>query len=132
MQRIAILLFLMLAPDPHQQVYELFTGMAAALSDSNITGFMNGFDPAMPGYQQLRTGVAALLKEAEVVSSVEVLRDEGGDTRRTVELDWIVEIRPLSDFAPLERRRCTIKCEVARRSKGWVVTSLAPLEFFGP
>ena len=132
MRRLAAIILLLLAPDPHREAVEVLTGMAAALSESNLAAFMKSIDPAMPGYEQLRTRVAALLAQAEVVSSIEVVRDEGGDTRRALELDWLLQVRPYSDFAPLERRERTITCTIERRNNKWLVTALAPVDFFGP
>jgi hypothetical protein len=132
MPRLALILFQMLAADPHQPATEMFTGMAAALSESNPAAFMKNIDPAMPEYEQLRARVTALMAQAEVVSSIDFLIDEGDDTRRTVEVDWLLQIRPVADFGALERRRQVVKCSLERRGKKWLVTALAPVAFFGP
>jgi hypothetical protein len=129
---LVLLCVLPLVADPHPQVVEVFTAMAAALSDSNPAGFMKSCDPAMPGYEQLRTQIAALVRQAQVLSSIDFLGDEGDETSRAVELDWFLEIRPLGDFAPLVRRRQTIKCRLERRKGKWLVTGLEPLDFFAP
>ena len=40
--------------DTHSDVIDLFTSMAAALSDSNVPEFMDAFDKNMPGYGNLK------------------------------------------------------------------------------
>ena len=62
-----------LGADSAQQVWDLFTSMAAALSEANASAFLNAFDPVMPGYEAIRAGVTALLREAEVQSSIELV-----------------------------------------------------------
>ena len=83
----------MACADAHDDVIDLFTSMAAALSEINVPQFMDAFDKDMPDYGNLKTGVTALVRQADVTSSVEPLSDEGDDTKRTVDLDWYLEIQ---------------------------------------
>ena len=120
------------AADNRRAVFDLFTGMASALSEGNPIAFMQPFDRSMPGVQELRAYVTALIAQAEVLSSIEILSDEGDDAHRTVELDWFLQIRDREETGPVVRRRETVKCRLERRGKKWVVVSLAPLAFFAP
>jgi hypothetical protein len=86
----------------------------------------------MPGYEALRAGVTALLREAEVQSSIELVEEAGDDGRRTVELDWLVHIVDRQDGAVAERRRERVKCRVEKSGKKWRIAALEPLEFFAP
>jgi len=86
----------------------------------------------MPGYEALRAGVTALLSEAEVQSSIELVDDEGDDRNRTVELDWLVHIVDRQDGALAERRQQRVKCRVQKSGKKWRIASLEPLQFFAP
>ena len=121
-----------LRADSAQQVWDLFTSMASALSAGDATAFLNAFDPAMPGYEALRTGVAALLRQAEVQSSIELVEDEGDDRSRAVELDWLVQIVERQDGAVAARRHERVKCRVEKSGKNWRIASLEPLQFFAP
>jgi hypothetical protein len=121
-----------LVADSPQEVWDLFASMASALSEANAIVFMNAFEPAMPGYEALRAGVTALLSEAEVQSSIELVDDEGDDRNRTVELDWLVHIVDRQDGALAERRQQRVKCRVQKSGKKWRIASLAPLQFFAP
>jgi hypothetical protein len=121
-----------LRADSAEQVWDLFASLAAALSEANASAFMNAFDPAMPGYEALRAGVTALLREAEVQSSIELVEDQGDDSSRAVELDWLVHIVGRQDGAVAERRRERVKCRVEKSGKKWRVASLDPLQFFAP
>jgi hypothetical protein len=121
-----------LRADSAQQVWDLFTSMASALSAGDASAFLNAFDTAMPGYEALRDGVTALLREAEVQSSIELVEEAGDDGRRTVELDWLVHIVDRQDGAVAERRRERVKCRVEKSGKKWRIAWLEPLEFFAP
>jgi hypothetical protein len=120
-----------LTADTHDDVIDLFASMAAALSEINVAQFMDAFDKNMPDYDQLRAGVTALVNQAEVTSSVEPMSDDGDETKRTVELDWYLEIRSLLPDGPLVRRREVVHCELRKEKKRWKIVSLKPIEFFG-
>jgi hypothetical protein len=121
-----------LRADSAQQVWDLFASMASALSESNAIVFMNAFDPAMPGCEALRLNVTALLREAEVQSSIDLVEDEGDDSSRAVELDWLLHIVDRQDGAVAERRQERIKCRVRKSGKNWRIATLEPLQFFAP
>jgi hypothetical protein len=113
-------------------VVDLFASMAAALAEINVAQFMDAFDKDMTGYDKLKTEVTGLVRQADLSSSVEPLKDEGNDSKRTVELDWILEIRSLVPDGPLVRRRQIIRCELRKDKKRWKIVSLTPIEFFAP
>lgn len=89
-------------------------------------------DPSMPGYGKLKSLVSALLEEAEVSSSVEILSDTGGEAKREVAVDWLLEVKSASLAGSFERRRREVKCTIERRKGRWMIVSLAPIEFFSP
>ena len=128
---IGILACAALIADTHDDVVDLFASMAAALSEINVPQFMDAFDREMPDYDKLKGAVTALVNQAEVSSSVEPLKDEGDDTKRTVELDWFLEIRSLLPDGPVVHRREVIQCELRKEKKRWKIVSIKPLEFFG-
>ena len=124
-------LLVSLHADTHDDVIDLFASMAAALSEINVPQFMDAFDKDMPDYDKLKTGATALVRQADVSSSVEPLSDEGDDTKRTVEFDWYLEIRSLLPDGPLVRRREVVHCELRKEKKHWKIVALKPIEFFG-
>ncbi len=116
--------------DAHDDIIELFANVANALSTVNPAKFMDAFDKNMPDYDKLKSEVAALVNQTEVTSSVEPLKDEGDDAKRSVELDWYLEIRSLLPDGPVTHRREVIRCELKRDGKRWRIVSLKPVEFF--
>jgi hypothetical protein len=121
-----------LRADAEEQVYELFTDVASQLANSNSPGFMARFDRSMPGYDELRRNIAGLLVQAEVQSSVEVLKNEGSETARAVELDWFLQIRQRHETEGVTRRREVVTCRVERVGKAWKIFSFKPLALFAP
>jgi len=104
--------------------------MAAGLSEDNSEAFLARMEKTTPEYEKLKVEIPALLSQAELTSSVTILKDEGDDSKRLVELDWFLEIRGKTADGPVVRRRDVIHCTVEKRGKRWWVVSLKPVEFF--
>ena len=131
----------LLGADSAQQVRELFGEMAGALSAANPQQFLGAFDKAMPGYQQLSVNVTALVSEFEIQCSVDFNKNDGDDQKRTVEADWLMTLRPLTNtnfnkahtevFATVEREQ-VLKCTAAKTGRKWKIAALEPVEFFAP
>ena len=127
------LTFSCLIADTHDEVVDVVTNLANALSTVNAPKFMDAIDKSMPDYDKLKNDVAALMNQSEVTSSIEMLQEEGDENRRTDDLDWYLEVRSLSPDGPIVRRREIIHCELVRKDKKhWKVASLKPLDFFTP
>ncbi len=118
------------AADAERQVFDLFATLASRLSEGDAAGFLDGFDKSMPGYEELRANVAALVLEAEIQSSIEFERNEGTATARSVELDWFVQLVGRSPARAVTRRRELVKCRVEKSGKRWKVRSLEPRSLF--
>jgi hypothetical protein len=131
----------LLRADSAQQVWELFAGMAGALSAANPQEFLSAFDKAMPGYQKLAGSVTALAAEFEIQSSVEFKKNEGDDQKRQVEADWLLILRPVEnvnfklpnvEVLASNRREQVLKCTVEKQGRKWKIEALEPAEFFAP
>ena len=120
------------AADSHQEVFDLLTEMASSLSEENALAFLKPVDRAMPDFQQLQNNVEALVAQNDLSSSIEVLKEQGNEKRREVELDWFLEIRSHEIHGPFERRRKVVKCRLDRDKKKWKITALEPIDFFAP
>jgi hypothetical protein len=104
---------------------DVLGGMAAALAASEPTEFLRFVDASAPERDRLRTLVEALLAQAEVTSSIEVIDIQAGLAR----VDWYMEVRGRAPGARVERRRqeLAVRLNAHRR-----VTELRPVEFFAP
>ena len=122
----------MLRADDAQDIWDLFTEMAAALSDGKTAEFMKPFVPAMPGYDTLRMNIEALLASYELQSSIELLKEDGDDVVQTVELDWFLQIVEKLESASVTRRREQVRCRLVKQKKKWRITSFEPLTLFKP
>jgi len=118
--------------DTRQQVFDLFTTMASALSEGNGLAFLDHVDHAMADYGKLEKCILALTAQNEVMSSIDLLKDEGDDHAQTAELDWFLQIRSREQSGPLERRRQIVRCRLERPKKKWKVTAIEPVDFFAP
>ena len=128
----AALLAGMLLADTSGDVRDLLRDAAGAMAEGNARRFLSFVDPSLPGYARLERDVTALIEQYEVTSAIEPLSDEGGDQRRTLQLDWYLQIRTRDLTGVLERRRQAIRCRVEKRGKKWRIMELDPLEFFAP
>jgi hypothetical protein len=120
------------AADTHDDVVDLIASAAAALADVNVPQFMAAFDKDMPGYENLKGAVTALTNHAEVTSAIEPFKDEGDDTKRSVDLDWYLQVRSLVQDGPIVTRRQVIHCELRKEKQRWKIVSIKPVEFFAP
>jgi hypothetical protein len=118
--------------DTHADVLDLFASMTSKLSDDNAAGFMDGFDKSMPDYGKLREWIVGLIAQAEVSSSIEPVKDDGDETKRSVDLDWTLQIRSREASGPLVERQQTVHAELVKQKKRWRIVSITPLDFFEP
>jgi hypothetical protein len=118
--------------DPHDEVMQVLGKMAASLTETNVPGFMEGISKDMPEYDTLRDDVSALIKSAEVSSSIEPVTEDGDAQKYKIDLDWVLDIRSLEQDGPLVRRRQVIHCEFVKENKKWKIVSIKPLDFFAP
>ncbi|HXI40756.1 MAG TPA: hypothetical protein VNH83_12290 [Bryobacteraceae bacterium] len=118
--------------DTHQEIIDLFTKMASALSEGNGLSFLDHVDHAMPDYGTLEKYILALAAQDEVMSSIDLLKEEGDDRTQTAELDWFLQIRSREQSGPLERRRQIVRCRLERTKKKWKVMAVEPVSFFVP
>src|SRR5271157_245785 len=90
------------APARGGTVWDLLSESLASLADPSggppaergyvPANFLAAFDPRMPGFDQLRANVTALLQQGDVESSVELAASDGDDRRRTLQLDWVLSV----------------------------------------
>src|SRR5258708_3452162 len=73
--------------DTRQEIIDLFTTMATALSEGNGLAFLDHVDHAMPDYGKLEKYILALAAQNEVMSSIDLLKEEGDDLTPTPQLD---------------------------------------------
>lgn len=95
-----------------------------ALGTNDPRAFLECFDSSMPRFVELRDEIETLVARAEVGSAVEIVSDEGDDSKRKMELDWVLEIQ---DQRP---RRAILKVTIEKHKKDWRITALDPVEFF--
>lgn len=121
----ALLLLFSLASwgETPKEVMDLLRTAAEDLADQNADGFLDHFDRNMPGYSKLRDEAQAL-SQADVESTIEFVSDEGDETKRDLQLDWLLRVnggRPKHEL---------VQCRVEKQGKKWKITALKPVEFF--
>lgn len=120
-----------LRADSQHEVVDLITLAATGLSAGKPEVFLEAFDAAMPGYEKLSAEVTALVSGAETECSIEVTSNQGDDTTRALELDWILRI-DRRDRAGTVHREQTVKCKLKKTGKKWRIVEFEPLELFAP
>jgi hypothetical protein len=118
--------------DAHDDVIEVVTSMAGALTEVNVPKFMGAFSKDMPDYDTLQNNVTGLINQAEVSSSITPLAEDGDEQARKIDLDWVLQVRSLEQDGPIVQRRQVVHCELRKEKKHWKVVALKPLDFFAP
>jgi len=120
------------APPDVDGAWDLLESAARALSerDKPVAGFLAFFDSKLPGYEALRNGAEGLAAQGEIDSSIALSGNEGTDAARSITVDWTLEVVHADTSMRILRREADLTLEVERRGKGWLVTAIAPLDFF--
>jgi hypothetical protein len=133
-----------LRADAARDVWDLLGDAASALSEGDATGFLDCFDPKMPGYERLSEDVTALVRESPPPSrgaatqrggiscSIELVSDQGDDQTRALEVDWILDIRQVQGSIGATRRQERVKIRAAKTGKKWRIVAFEPAGFFAP
>ena len=135
MRRRTLLAFIVawpLSADTRQEIREVFASLAAALSGGDPYDFMRQFDSAMPGYEQFRSSVTALLEQNEVLTSIDPLNVNAQASEVSVETDWLLEIRSRQPAGPVTKRNEKVTCRLAKRKSKWKIVALEPQSLFAP
>jgi hypothetical protein len=122
----------LLRADEAQDIRDFFGQLLSALSEGNADQFLKSFDRSMPGYGMLAVNVEALLAQANVQSSVEVLSDEGTDSSRMLELDWVLQVVQVQAAGGATERRERVHCTLTRKGNKRRITRMEPLSLFAP
>ena len=120
------------AATPEDEVWDVVATMAAALAEPNDAAFMKPISKSFEQHGLIERQVRALVQSSEVVSSISPVANEGDDKRRTLEVDWYLEIQPRAAGQALTQRRENIKMTLVKTGKRWMITSLEPIAFFAP
>lgn len=129
---IAFMLALGLRADSAQEVHDLVADAAHGLDDRKAAVFEAAFDGSMAGLAKLRGNVDALLKTSDTRSTIEIVKDEGDDQTRKVQLDWRLEITERGGAGAVTQRRAQVQCEVRKKAGGWRIVAFTPADFFTP
>jgi hypothetical protein len=119
-----------LRADSEKDARDLIASAAAALSAGKAELFLDAFDPAMPGFDQLRYNVVGLTSQADVSCNIEVLSNEGDDAARSLTLDWILTIEKKDNSPGSTQRQKSVRCQLKKTGKKWRIVSFDPLDLF--
>ncbi len=109
---------------------QVLASMASALAENRPELAMSDVSKDMPDYYRLRDNIEALLNQAEVVSSIDNMREENG----VVLVDWLLRIKLQAMDTSMEERHETVKIRFGQegKKKKWKIVSLDPVDFFAP
>jgi hypothetical protein len=130
------------APPHGREAWDAVSGAAMDLQvasrraegrdENNLPNLLGRFDRAMTGYAQLAANLEALTSIWVVEPAIQLTGNEGGDDRRSLEIDWVMTLTSPLDGGRSLRKEETVKCAVEKRGKRWLIVSFTPLELFAP
>ena len=109
-----------------ETVMDMFRTAARALAEQDVRRFLDQFDAGMKDFDVLRQRVTLLVASEGAESSIEVVRDDGDDQRREMQIDWVLRVGTGAS------KRRVVKFTVERRGRVWKITAADPVEFFSP
>lgn len=119
------------AADPERDAAAVITELAASLTARNAEDSLAAFDRAIPGYDKLRANVAALVRQAETQSYIEIVKNEGDEHVRSIEMTWELRIQREGD-ATASRREARVTCKLEKQGKRWRIVGIEPVGFIAP
>ena len=144
-EAIALLIAPALKADAASDVWDVVASMASALAADDAPGFLKPVDPEMPGYSDLATNVGGLIQQTSVRSMISPLTGEGGESERTLQVDWELRMYPRGgdsllstnqnsqgNIARIEHREQAVTLRFRRNRKKWQIVKLDPIAFFAP
>jgi hypothetical protein len=120
------------APPHGREAWDTLFAFAASLQNQDAVPGMEQFDRAMLGYTDLKTALTALWTRYQIEPSLDLKSNEGDDTHRTLQIDWVLTLQNQQDPVDSTRREASLVFKVAREAKGWRIVSLDPAAFFAP
>ncbi len=91
---------------------------------------MEQFDRTMPGYADLKNAITALWTRYQIEPSLDLKSNEGDDTHRTLQIDWVLTLQNQQDPVHSTRREQSAVCVVEKRGKAWKIVSFSPASLF--
>jgi hypothetical protein len=122
------------APPHGREAWDTLFVFAAALQNEGAAPGMEmeQFDRAMPGYADLKSALTALWTRYQIEPALDLKSNEGDDTHRTLEIDWVLTLQNQQDPVDSTRREASVVFKVEKGGKGWRIVSLEPVSFFAP
>jgi hypothetical protein len=105
---------------------------AEGREEEYLPSLLSRFDRAMAGYPELEANLRALTSIWVVEPALQLTSNEGGDDRRSLEIDWVMTLTNPLDRGRSLRKEETVKCVVEKRGKRWPIVAFTPLELFAP
>ena len=125
-----LLLRLPLLGDAEQDITEVVSTLASALSANNPQLFLKTLDHDMPAYRDLEHDLTALANDTLIGCSIELIGNSGSETAQQADLDWYMVLSSKQDENLIERRRTKVSVKLEKRGKKWVVTAFNPVSIF--
>jgi len=130
-----------LRADSADDAWEVITSAARALTEATslpppnrgtAAAFLDYFDRKMSGYETLRANAMALVAQADLRSTIDLVSNEGGDRSREMELDWSLRMVDPATGITSKNREEHVKCRVEKQGKKWRIVAFEPLALFAP
>jgi hypothetical protein len=119
-----------LAPPHGREAWDLVSDFAAQLQLEQAAPGLAQFDRTMPGVQDLKASIAALWARYQIEPSLDLISNEGDDTHRTLQMDWMLTLRNPQDPVDSSRREQAVTCRVEKQGKAWRIVSFTPVTLF--
>jgi hypothetical protein len=120
------------APPHGREAWDTLFAFAAELQNEDAQPPMEQFDRSMPGYNDLTAAITALWTRYQIEPSLDLKSNEGDDTHRTLQIDWILTLKNPQDPVDSSRREQSIIAGVEKRGKAWRIVSFSHPGFFTP
>lgn len=129
---VLISLFGLKAHAAEETPFSVLAQLATALSENDVDGALSAFDPAMKDRGEIENRLEALVKQADIACSLDIVADDETGAIHKLDVDWLFELTSQADESRLQRRRERVAIEMRLVKGHWRITSLSPLKILDP
>jgi hypothetical protein len=119
------------APPRSSEAWDAVYAFAQSLNDEGSAPGMRQFDPAMAGFADLKSAVAALWTRYRIEPALDLKSNEGDDAVRVLEIDWTLTLNNPQDPLDSTRRDQKTTIHVQKQGKAWRIVEFSPASLFG-
>lgn len=112
--------------------YAALARLASSLSRGDSAAVVEVFDGQMAGRGALEGAIQALVAQADVLCSIEVLQEKAAGDDMVLDTDWYLQVKSQAGSGPTERRRERVSVSMRLLAGRWRIVAISSTAMLAP